>query len=484
MNIILYRPQNIYGLYNYMPLGLIQIGSVLKKAGHNVSIICGDANGDHWSEMASLLPESDWVGFSVTTGEVPFAISMAKRIKQTCLVPIIWGGWHPTLFPDQMENSSLCDAYVVGPGDIAILDAANSVTTGGKKKRFSKDPDLNELPVPEYTLFPEWQRYMQNSLTDIFSIGKAKEIHWLPYQSSMGCPHHCSFCVNVASGNQRYIAKNQNKVVEELVFLAEYYNVNHFKIIDDNFFVQKSRVEAFASLLVNHDPGFTWDAECRVDYFGERFINQGLLEKLKASGLVQLTLGVESASQRSLDNMKKGTTPEQAQTAIELCNKVGIYARCSFILDVPGDTSPDIYDTVRFIKEMRHYPVFTCGVHTFRPYPGSELTKGLVDKGMLTIPDKLEKWTEEKVKNFTATDFVRPWLKNHKLSSAVSFYQSLESGMWLKPHQFNHSIFRQVNQLFMKLAKFRNGIQFYHLPWERASYKWFKTYCYKNNLVR
>ena len=53
----------------------------------------------------------------------------------------------------------------------------------------------------------------------------------------------CNFCINVVTDNQCYRAKSAEKVVDELETLAKRYGVNHFKIIDDNFFVLKESKE-------------------------------------------------------------------------------------------------------------------------------------------------------------------------------------------------------------------------------------------------
>ncbi|MBF0118027.1 MAG: B12-binding domain-containing radical SAM protein [Desulfobacterales bacterium] len=485
MNIVLYRPQNIYNLYNYIPLGLIHVGTALANAGHSVTILAANQREDYWHELSFHLKNANWIGISATTSEIPHAVNIAKQIRMESRVPIVWGGWHATLFCDQMEKSNLCDAYITGPGELAVLNFTDILQHGRiEKKHFTMLPDINSLPSPNYSLFSDWKWYVGNSLTDIFSKNNPNNIRWLPYQSSIGCPHRCAFCVNVVSNNRTYLAKEPYKVIDELKGISESYAVNHFKIIDDNFFVQKKRVDEIAERLIESHLKVTWDAECRVDYFSEGYINETLLIKLKQAGLVQLTLGIESGSQRSLDAMRKDTTPAQAQRAIELCNKAKIYVRCSFILDIPGDTPEDIYETVRFINKMRRYPYFTCGVHTFRPYPGSELTESLINKELITAPKTLEGWTETLVRNHTATDVVRHWLQNYNISSPVSFYQSLESGMWIKPHQLSNPLLRKINTLFMNIAKYRNRIMFYRWTLDRSLYKVFKNYCYAKGLIK
>ena len=86
------------------------------------------------------------------------------------------------------------------------------------------------------------------------------------------------------------------------------------------------------------------------------------LKLCKKSGLIQLTLGIESGSPHTLKLMKKGITPEQAENAVRKCDEHKIIARSSFILEIPGETTDDIDQTISFINSLRRYPYFTCGV--------------------------------------------------------------------------------------------------------------------------
>ena len=79
-------------------------------------------------------------------------------------------------------------------------------------------------------------------------------------------------------------------------------------------------------------------------------MNNETLALAKKSGLIQLTLGIESGSPHTLKLMKKGITPEQAEYAVKKCNEYGIIARSSFMLEIPGDIIDDIKMTIAFIQ--------------------------------------------------------------------------------------------------------------------------------------
>ncbi len=427
------------------------------------------------------------MGIGVLTSEMPDAIEIARAVRRECRLPIVWGGWHTTLFPEQMAKSTLVDRVVVDEGDELIVKIADHYRKNGYREgdgcrifRNRNKLNLDSLPMPDYGLVAEIERYINTPLTDKFLEYDKRRIRWLPYEASRGCPSNCTFCINVVTGNRLYRRKRPRKVLEEIETLVERYNINHLKIIDDNFFVDVKWVKEIARGLVERRLGLTWDAECRVNYFNDNHVNDECLELCVKSGLNELNFGIESGSQRTLDIMKKGITPEQSIRAVETASRHGIVSRCSFIIDIPGERKEDIYKTVELVNRIRQIPRTTCGVHTYRPYPRSELCEELLKSGVISQPDTMEGWADkEYIEQFTYTDAKRKWQKNYRISSKISYYQSLESGMWLKPHQVRSRTVAAINRFFMNIARLRNRKTFYGFAIDRYMYNFFKDIFYR-----
>jgi radical SAM superfamily enzyme YgiQ (UPF0313 family) len=297
-------------------------------------------------------------------------------------------------------------------------------------------------------------------------------MRWLPYESSRGCPSECSFCINVVTGNTKYRKKTALKVITEVEHIVHKYYLTHVKFIDDNFFVDIQRIREICQGLIDHGLDITWDAECRCDYFNDRILNDETLALAKKSGLIQLTLGIESGSIHTLGLMKKHITPEQAEYAVQQCNKFGIIARSSFMLEVPGETREDILSTIRFINRMRKYPYFSCGVGTFRPYPKCEMTENLIGQGFLKEPASLTEWVSEDVINiYTAGEYLRPWQVDGKYSVSAAYFLNMESSTRLGNHQIDRVHDRIKNSLFIWIATVRNRLMFYRFPVDVDLYK-------------
>jgi len=488
--VVLIQPKNTLAINIYPPLNLVKIGSALQANGFEVKIIAAPILKQARKVILDECRDALMVGIGILTAEVPDAIGIAREIKKAFNLPIVWGGWHATLFPEQMAESSLVDKVIVDEGDELIVEAAefylkNKGAVGNDNNKILRNKSriqLDSLPEPDYSLVPGIEHFINVPLTDKFLEYDDRAIRWLPYEASRGCPSRCTFCINIVTGNNVYRRKSAKKVVDEIVSLTNKYNLNHLKIIDDNMFVDVKWVKDIACGLIDNNLAITWDAECRVDYFSDSHVNDECLELCVKSGMNELNFGIESGSEHTLELMKKGITPEQAIYAVESSSRHGIVSRCSFIIDIPGERESDIFKTVKLVNRIREIPKTTCGVHTYRPYPKSELCEGLLKSGVIKQPEDFEGWADNKfIEQFTYTDAKRSWQKNSKISSKISFYQCLESGVWLKPHQIKSKTISAANNFFIKLAYLRNRNIFYKYAIDRYLYKIFKNFYYKYN---
>lgn len=481
--VLLIRPRNVYNYNNYPPLNLICLGSKLKSSGYDVKIINCAFEKDPLKAISAQLDGALFAGVSFLTSEVPDAYAVMKHIKDNSGVPVVAGGWHTTLFPEQMAASEYVDYVVAGEGEEHILKIASLLSKGQrpKQKIFAKQMlDMESLPEPDYDVDENIGRFISSYLTDKLSEYVEQPIRWLPYESSRGCPSHCTFCINVVADNTRYRKKSASKTVSEIVRIVNKHRLTHLKIIDDNFFVDIKRVREICEGIIKSGIKITWDGECRCDYFNDRLLNDETLALCRKSGLVQLTLGIESGSPHTLKLMKKGITPEQAENAVSQCDKYGIIARSSFIIEIPGESIDDIKKTIALINRLRKYPYFTCGVGTFRPYPKCELTENLLKEGYLKEPGSFEEWkSKEVIDLYTSAEYQRPWQKDARFSESASYYLNMESAVRLGNHQIDRARDRMINNVFIATARLRNKMKYYGFPLEKVLYKRFLTGFYR-----
>jgi len=133
------------------------------------------------------------------------------------------------------------------------------------------------------------------------------------------------------------------------------------------------------------------------------FVDKELLELIKESGCNQVNIGVESGSQKLLNEMKKGLTVEKTKKVFKWGKEVGLDMRGFFILGMPNETKATIEETKQLVREIKP-DVF--GMTILTPFPGSDLYSKKYEN---------EDWSEcdeyscdfWETKNFTNTELVR-----------------------------------------------------------------------------
>jgi len=483
-DILLIQPKNLLATNNYPPLGLISIGTVLEKEGYKVDIL-PTSRFSNWKDIIrENIDRYLFIGVTVLTTEVIHAIELTKFVKKLKPnLPIVWGGWHVTLFPEQPIESGLVDYVVVGDGDKLVITLAEAIKNHTHLEpilRNKEHIDMNTLPEPNYSLVMDLESFIEDDLTDIFNKFINYKIRWLPYQSSRGCPHRCLFCINVVTDNTKYRTKSAEIVVNELENIQVKYDITHFKILDDNFFADIKRVKEICKLILERDLEFTWDVECRTDYFRKGFVDDSILSLLKKAGCVQFTMGIESGAQESLDKMCKDTTVEENENAIKKLHKHNIIPRLSFIVDIPGEKKEDIIKTQQFLNKIRQIcgDKMEAGVVTYRPYPKSKFHDILVEDGLIEVPKTLEEWTKEyNVRLYGMYDNKKPWQKNYKLSTNVAFFNTQDTD--LREHQLNRKLDKLFYRIFIRIFRIRTDKMIYVFPMDRLVYTFWRDNYYK-----
>ena len=475
--VVLIRPQNDVGAMG-IPLGLLRIGTMLKDAGYEVQI----ADMSRLMDEGAILLAIDVLmidppllfGVTCLTSEVASAVAISgyiKNYKGIIDVPVIWGGVHPTLFPEETCADKSVDYVCIGEGDKSIVELARAIENGTSVKDIAgiaykengkvvvNPPngyvDLESLPPIDY------------GLIDLEDYVKTRNgIRSVPYQSSRGCPHHCGFCVNTATHNQEYRVKSASKVVREIRDIEQKYGVNYIDFYDDNYFVDTERAADIAWGLYpsGEQKKIGWFAECRVDYFREGRVDRSLLRICQRAGLSQMTLGAESGSQRVLDAMGKGiSVGHTLRSAGVLAQCKGITPNYSFMIGLPDETRQEHEMTVELARQVYHScPYSLCRVVTYTPYPKTAIADELVKKGLLPEVPTLRGWLDKSVRELYTDRFSsKPWHNDKRFIDSIIRYVNIAYGTytademkhwWLKAFK---KPFRYRAVLFVLLAQLR-----------------------------
>jgi len=265
--IILYNPKAVF--YT-MPLGLMAVGSALDPARYDVQIVDGRLLDDPLQTLLPLLDDALCLGVTTLTGDpIRDALKVTRAAKAYRPdLPIIWGGWHASLFPEQTLQESNIDATVQAQGEFTFsemmerlqqnqwFDGVRGCTTriDGRIVRNPPRPMVptNQLPPANYGLI---------NVEQYFQLKKDRQ---LDYISSVGCFFRCAFCADPFVFGRKWSGLEPLRIADELEALWRKHNFHDVSFQDETFFTYNDRVIAMAEEFLRRGLKFTWTATMRV----------------------------------------------------------------------------------------------------------------------------------------------------------------------------------------------------------------------------
>ena len=419
-----------------MPLALVAVGSALDPARFEVVIVDGRLEGDPiGGVLRALTDDTICLGMTVLTGApVRDALGVTRAVRRARPnVPIVWGGWHPSLFPESCLRDAGIQAIVLGQGEDTFAELVGrfadreSLEGVAGCAHWRDGGALVEPPRPfsDVNLFPA----SNYGLIDVERYYTRKARRQLDYISSQGCRFRCEFCADPFVYKRGWSGLSPARIGEELERLWRAHPFDDLNFQDETFFTQSRRAAAIAEEILARGLRFTWAATMRADQ-GVR-IDEASLRLCKKSGLRRAMVGVESGSQALMDWMKKDITLEQVFATAERLRAHDIGGLFPFIVGFPDESPESVEATLAVIKRLRAMsPAFDAVVYFYQPYPGSPIA-ALAWRPGYAQPESLEDWA--------AFDYVGargPWVSDAlwRRIQRFKFYQQHAFGLhdrWL-----------------------------------------------------
>lgn len=390
VQVLLINPRSINVLPSYPPYGLLYVAAYLRENGISVEIYDSNTEErDFKRVLKSLKPKI--VGISILSGPcLSDAVFKAKTIRETLpKSKIVFGGIHTTIFPSDVLENDYVDYIVANEGEHPMLElcyfilnkkgSLKNIKNLGYKKGKKKivNPirefiDLDTLPMPAWDLIPV-EKYIHNK----FYSKRVMILH-----TSRGCPWDCAYCYNRMVNFRKWRSISAEKVVEQISFLMEKYNIKGFQFYDDEFDVSPKRVIDFCNLLIEKNIKIKWSHYSRTNVANkERYALE------KKAGCEFIEFGLESGSLRILKMLNKQQTVSNIKKAFKICHEVGLKSGAMFMIGLPTETKKEMEKTIKLVESVS--PTQTINT-IFHPYPGSRLYTYCVEKGLFKLPEKLE----------------------------------------------------------------------------------------------
>ncbi len=348
------------------PLALEIIGAAAPD--HQVEIF--DMQID--SDLADILQhfQPDVVGASaqiVQTYTAQHVLKMAKEFNPRILT--LLGGHHVTLNPQEF-NMPFIDAIVLGEAVPAFQevierrrqgrdfdDVAGLAIPGVDGLHFtpvrSFPATLDHQPLPDRTLTAAYRsRYFYLFESPVASI-----------QTSMGCTFPCSFCSCQKFTRRRFIAHSPEFIVEDLCRIKE----DFVMFCDDHSFIDVQRMERLHDLIVERGIQKRYFAYTRTDCVVQ---NPATFEKWARIGLEMVMTGLEAIDDSNIGAVKKRTSVEINEQAIEILRKCGIGLSAGFLV-MPDFTEDDFRRIDSYVAARPN--IVLMELTPLTPLPGTDL---------------------------------------------------------------------------------------------------------------
>jgi radical SAM superfamily enzyme YgiQ (UPF0313 family) len=410
-------------------LSLLALAGAVREAGFEPKIIDGVLEQDSARAVERELDDCLCFGVSLLTGPAILeAIAVARHVRRLKPdLPIIFGGWHPTLCSAQTLQEDYVDVVVRHQGERTLVEIAQRLASCNnpglnldfiagcwfkRDGRIVRNDDrpavaLDQLPRPAY------------DLANLDAYERLNGERAMPYAVSVGCPYACHYCTDQVFYSRRVHAHGPEDAAAEMCSLAAQHRVTHFPLVDSNFLVDTRRAVALARALLDQGATFTWSFQASTDLLCR--MSDEEVRLLYSAGLRHIGFGTESASKEVLKLMNKNheKIPDLYEAARK-CEQAGLRVTYNLIFGYPGETAQHRRETWRVMSEIttRHRNV-SFSPNVFTPYPGIPIWEQLESLG-LRQPQTLAEWS--------AVDLGKtqlPWLDggtNQRLEREIEYF--------------------------------------------------------------
>lgn len=388
--------------YSYvLPIGFGYIFSVLEKGGHEVDSL--NLNHFHGTAEQIITKKLDSKKYDfVCTGNNALGYKITELILKIARnhfskPQTILGGPIITSEPELMLNELKPSIGVLGEGEetiIELLDAiekkkslkdVKGIIYKNKKNQVIKNPsrepikDLDSIPFPNYEVFGAEEQLKNISTNQIFFTNLFDNTRVYPILASRSCPYQCTFCYH----DNKYRKRSMDNVMEELEFAVKKYKINFLTIYDECFALEKDRLLDFCKRITRLRNEISWDLKWWCQFRVE-LVDDEILKTMKDAGCAIIGYGLESYSDAVLKSMKKHITPSQIDNALKKTFNAQIALQGFFIFGDTAETNETAKETLDYWRENCKGQV---GLGFIQPYPGSEIYKRSLEKGV--IKDRL-----------------------------------------------------------------------------------------------
>ena len=455
------------------PLSLLHAAVYVNKE-YKICLIDQRLNKNWKSDLENELKKQPLcVALTAMTGrQIKYALSASTLIKQKSNIPVVWGGIHSSLLPEQTLKNPNIDFVIQGEGELTFLELVKALKNktqfnkidglwykkSGKIKKNNLREFINVDSLPEipYHLV-DMQKYMPKY--------NGKKLLYL--YTSRGCPHRCTHCYNNIYNRKKYRAQSAEKTLKRIEFAKTELKPDAIYFVDDNIFSDIKRAKKILKGLKKSD--LYWQSQ-GVEISTVNKMSEEFLKLINDSGCLRLAMGGESGSQKILNLINKKHTVNETIAVNKKLSHYNFIAFYNFIGGFPTETTKDLKKTINLIFELmkQNKNCRISPIYNFVPYPCTELAEYSKSIGYIP-PSKLEDWID-----YDWKISMLPFSKEKKEFMASLYTVSLFLDK--KFHEYDvPGVIRLLAELYRPFARLRVKNLFFRFMIEKEISKFFKA---------
>ncbi|MHB0866600.1 MAG: B12-binding domain-containing radical SAM protein [Thermoleophilia bacterium] len=334
--------------------------------------------------------QPDLIGVSARSTEWNTAAAIIRMGSPGA--PIVVGGPHATIAPEEVIAEERVDMLVRGEGEEAIVDLANRMAAGreladmpnlwlkrdGVIHKNDVRPliqNLDSLPYPDWVIWDK--RHFEEHYHRFFSPGSKI---FGDLETSRGCPYACPYCLTPAikeiyrGKGKFHREKSAGRIVEEIQRLRAIRHIDYVRFVDETFIVNRKRLKEFCELYADIRLPFSFSTRPET-------VDDGIMALLASAGANCVSFGLESGNEQYRRQMlKRNTRQEQVVSSVADARRHGIKTFAFVMIGLPGETRELIQDTIELIH-LVDPDVFQVTI--FYPFEGTPFYDYCLERGML-----------------------------------------------------------------------------------------------------
>jgi len=468
--IVLYHPRATRPRNRRFPLSILSLAAVLEEHEEYV-IVDGNADANETETLLDILGSEKVELMAVSVMPGPQMVPAVESCRQVRArypgIPIVWGGYFPSIYADTVLNASYVDFAIRGQGEDTLLELLDALR--GRRSyesvrglsfkdatgRYRHNPERPMKGPDAFPWYPyhriEADKYIRPSF-----FGDRTAVH----QASIGCPFHCGFCGVISAYGSLQKMESPARTEAILRHLVKTYGVDSIQFYDNNFFLQEDHTREQMDRM--SPLGLRWWCEARIDLMLR--YSDDTFAAIRRAGCKMIFFGAESGSNWVLEDMNKQLKTEQTLELAARIRQFDIIPEFSFVVGNPKDPERDTTECLSFIRTIKKInPASEIIIYPYTPVPQREKMYGDVED-QIEFPSTPDEWTTDRWQNFAVRKDPRnPWSKPSTLRRLDNF-RLVVSSRWPTVQDLRLTSWGRGGLLALSAWRYRLG--FYAFPYE------------------